>query len=171
MIEAGIDELDILVPSSGVSEFSTINEISEKHFGRAFDLNVRATVFAIQRANPLMMNGGAIMLIGSIAGFIDTSGYGAYGASKAAVRAFARTWTKELADCGTRVNTLNPGPTDTPMFADASDEVRSTLAAQISLQRLGRPEEIAAAALFLTSNESSFITGVELVIDSGMSQV
>lgn len=167
--EAG--RLDILVNSSGVSEFSTIDEINEEHFDRAFDLNVRAMVFAVQRAIPLMTSGGAIVLIGSIAGFIGTPGYGAYGASKAAVRAFARTWTNELAERGIRVNTLSPGPTDTAMFAAASDEVRRALTAQIPLRRLGGPEEVAAAVLFLASDESSFVAGAELVIDGGMSQV
>lgn len=164
-------KLDILVTSSGVSEHSTIDDTSEEHFDRAFDLNVRSMVFAVQRAIPLMASGSAIVLIGSIAGFIGTPGYGTYGASKAAVRSYARTWTNELADRGIRVNTLSPGPIDTPMFAEVSDEVRKALSAQIPLKRLGRPEEVAAAALFLASDESSYIAGSELCIDGGMRQV
>lgn len=170
-VVASAGRLDILVTSAGVSEPAAIDDVSEAHFDRTFDLNVRALVFTVRRAVPLMTNGGAIVLIGSISGFIGTPGYGTYGASKAAVRSYARTWTNELAARGIRVNTLSPGPTDTAMFAEASDEVRQSLTAQIPLHRLGRPEEIAAAALFLASDESSFVAGTELVIDGGMSQV
>lgn len=163
--------LDILVTSSGVSEPATIRDTTEDHFDRTFDLNVRGMVFTVQRALPLMGAGGAIVLIASIAGAIGTPGYGAYGASKAAVRAYARTWTNELAAEGIRVNALSPGPIDTPMFEEASEGVRRTLTAAIPLGRLGRAEEVAAAALFLASDESSFVAGSELVIDGGMSQV
>ncbi len=163
--------LDIVVTSSGVSEPGKIQDLTEDHFDRTFDVNVRGMVFTVQKALPLMRAGGAIVLIGSIAGAIGTPGYGTYGASKAAVRAYARTWTNELASLGIRVNALSPGPIDTPMFDEASDEVRRSLTAMIPLGRMGKAEEVAAAALFLASDESSFIAGVELVIDGGMSQV
>lgn len=170
-IAARVGKLDILVTSSGMSEPATIHDITEDHFDRTFDLNVRGMVFTVQKALPLMGEGGAIVLIGSIAGAIGTPAYGTYGASKAAVRAYARTWTNELAPHGIRVNALSPGPIDTPMFDEASDEVRRSLTALIPLGRMGRPEEVAAAALFLASDESSFIAGAELSIDGGMSQV
>ncbi len=170
-VTASKGKLDILVTSSGISEPATVDDITEAHFDRAFDLNVRGMVFTVQRALPLMTAGSTIVLIGSIAGSIGTPGYGTYGATKAAVRAYARTWTNELADRGIRVNTLSPGPIDTPMFDGTSDEVRNSLTALIPLHRLGRPEEVAAAALFLASEESSFIAGAELCIDGGMSQV
>lgn len=170
-VKAASGRLDVLVTSSGVAENATVDDTSAAHFDRIFDLNVRAMVFTVQRAVPLMTNGGAIVLIGSISGSIGTPGYGSYGASKAAVRSYARTWTNELAGRGIRVNTLSPGPTDTAMFADASDELRQSLTAQIPLHRLGLPREVAAAALFLASEESSFVAGAELVIDGGMSQV
>jgi len=96
-------------------------------------------------------------------------GYGTYSASKAAVRSYARTWNTELAPRGIRVNTLSPEPTDTPMFDQASDEVRQALSAQIPAKRLGNPDEVAAAALFLASDESTYVCGAELVIDGGMS--
>ena len=170
-IKARSGKLDVLVTSSGISEPATVDAISEEHFDRTFDLNVRGMVFTVQRAVPLMPSGGTIVLIGSIAGSIGTPGYGTYGASKAAVRSYARTWANELAERGIRVNTLSPGPIDTPMFDSVSEEVRRSLIAQIPLHRLGRPEEVAAAALFLASDESSFVAGAELAIDGGMSQV
>ena len=118
-----------------------------------------------------MPDGGTVVLIGSIAGMIGTKGYGVYGAGKAAVRAFARTWANELAPKNIRVNVVSPGPVDTAMFDAVTDEVREALTKLIPLGRLGRPEEVAAAALFLASDESSFITGAELCIDGGMAQV
>ncbi len=164
-------KLDILVANSGFSEAATLDDITEEHFDKTFGLNARATLFTVQKAVPMMTRGGTVVLIGSIAGFIGTPGYGAYGATKAATRSYARTWTNELASRGIRVNTLSPGPIDTPMLAGASEEVRTTLKGLIPLGRLGWPEEVAAAALFLASDESSFIAGAELCIDGGMSQV
>lgn len=162
-------KLDILVYSSGVSEPASLEESTEEHIDRAFGLNVRAMVLTVQQAVTQMGEGGTVVLLGSIAGSMAVSGYGTYAASKAAVRSYARTWTSELAPRGIRVNTLSPGPTDTPMFSQASDEVRQTLSAQIPAKRLGHPDEVAAAALFLASDESSYVSGAELVIDGGMS--
>jgi NAD(P)-dependent dehydrogenase (short-subunit alcohol dehydrogenase family) len=170
-VKAKEGRLDILVTSSGISEHSSLEQVTDDHFDRTFDVNARATLFTVQKVLPLMARGSTIVLIGSIAGFIGTRGYGTYGASKAAMRSFARTWTNELAERGIRVNTLSPGPIDTPMFDAATDEVRQSLAALIPLGRLGRPEEVASAALFLASAESSFIAGAELCIDGGMAQV
>ena len=163
--------IDVLVINAGLSEFATLGNISADHFDRTFGLNVRSPVFAAQGAIELMPTGGAIVLIGSIAGEIGTKGYGVYGATKAAIRALARTWANELAPRGIRVNVVSPGPTDTPMFANISQEVRETLTRLIPLGRLGRPEEVAAAALFLASDESSFVTGAEIPVDGGMVQV
>lgn len=162
-------KLDILVYSSGVSEPASLEESTEEHIDRAFGLNVRAMVLTVQQAVTQMGEGGTVVLLGSIAGSMAVSGYGTYAASKAAVRSYARTWTSELAPRGIRVNTLSPGPTDTPMFSQASDDVRQTLSAQIPAKRLGHPKEVAAAALFLASDESSYVSGAELVIDGGMS--
>ena len=168
-INARAGRLDILVYSSGVSEPASLEESTEEHIDRAFGLNVRAMVLTVQQAIGQMGEGGTIVLLGSIAGSMAVPGYGTYAASKAAVRSYARTWTSELAPRGIRVNTLSPGPTDTPMFSQASDDVRQTLSAQIPVKRLGNPDEVAAAALFLTSGESSYVSGAELVIDGGMS--
>lgn len=160
--------LDIFVNSSGVSEPASLFDTTEEHFDRAFSLNVRAMVFAVQHAVQFMGAGGTIVLIGSIAGGIANPGYGAYSASKAAVRSYARTWSTELAPRGIRVNTLSPGPTDTPMFDRASDDVRQKLTARIPAGRLGNADEVAAAALFLASEESAYVSGAELIIDGGM---
>jgi NAD(P)-dependent dehydrogenase (short-subunit alcohol dehydrogenase family) len=167
-INSGTARLDILVASSGVAEPATLDDTSEAHIDKAFDLNVRGLAFTVQRAVRQMGSGGSIVLIGSIAGSIGNPGYGAYSATKAAVRSYARTWTKELAERGIRVNTLSPGPIDTPMFDAVSDEFRAAVTAQIPFKRLGRPDEVAAAALFLASDDSSYVGGAELVIDGGM---
>ena len=170
-VTASKGRLDILVANSGFSEAAMLDEITAEHFDKTFGLNARATLFTVQKAVPLMTGGGTVVLIGSIAGSIGTPGYTTYGATKAATRSYARTWTNELAGWGIRVNTLSPGPIDTPMMAGATEAVRTTLSGLIPLGRMGRPEEVAAAALFLASDESSFIAGAELCVDGGMSQV
>lgn len=163
--------VDILAVSAGLSDFASLDEVSEDHFDRSFGLNVRALLFATKAATAVMPEGGSVVLVGSIADVIGTKGYGVYGATKAAVRSFARTWANELAPRGIRVNVVAPGPTDTAMFAAASDEVRTTLTALIPLGRMGRADEVASAALFLASDESSFITGASLPVDGGMAQI
>ena len=160
--------LDVLVTSSGVAEYATLDETTEAHIDRAFDLNVRAMVLTVQRATRLMTEGGSIVLVGSIAGTIANPGYATYSASKAAVRSYARTWTHELAGRGIRVNTLSPGPTDTPMFDGVGDDLRKTLTDRIPFRRLGQPDEIANAALFLASDDSSYVGGADLHVDGGM---
>ena len=163
--------LDILVVNAGLSEHATLDQVTQEHFDRTFGLNVRSLLFASQAGAGIMGAGGAIVLIGSIAGLIGTPGYGVYGASKAAVRSFARTWANELAPRGIRVNVVSPGPVDTALFASVPADMRDALTKLIPLGRLGRPEEVAAAALFLGSDESSFVTGAELCVDGGMAQV
>ncbi len=168
-IRARAGRLDILVNSSGVAEHASLEETTAEHVDRAFDLNVRAMVFTVQHAVRHMDRGGAVVLVGSIAGAMANPGYGTYSATKAAVRSYARTWSTELAPRGIRVNTISPGPTDTPMLAQASDEIRQMLSARIPARRLGQPDDVAAAAVFLASDDSMYVTGAELVIDGGMS--
>jgi len=167
--EAG--RVDVLVVNAGLSEFAPLETLTAEHFDRTFALNVRALLFATQAATAIMPAGGTIVLIGSIAAAIGTPGYGVYGASEAAVRSFARTWANELAPRNIRVNVVAPGPTDTAMMAATSAEVREQLNRLIPLGRMARVEEVAAAALFLASDQSSFITGAELPVDGGMAQV
>jgi NAD(P)-dependent dehydrogenase (short-subunit alcohol dehydrogenase family) len=161
--------LDILVAGSGRVEPEELGKITEENFDATFDLNARATLFTVQKALPLIRNGGSVILIGSTSGRMGVAGYSAYSASKAALRSYTRTWTREFNDRGIRFNTLSPGPIDTPMLDAQADKAQ--FAAAVPLNRLGRPEEIAAAALFLASDDSSFVTGVELSVDGGMAQV
>jgi NAD(P)-dependent dehydrogenase (short-subunit alcohol dehydrogenase family) len=170
-------KLDILIANSGLVEPTKFTELTEEHFDRTFDLNARATLFTVKGAVPLMKDGGAIVLVGSTAGYIGIPGYLTYSATKAALRSFARTLTAEFRNNGIRVNTLSPGPVDTPIIdsqadsKEGADAIRAMFSGLIPLGRMGRPEEIASAALFLASDESSFFAGAELSADGGMSQI
>jgi NAD(P)-dependent dehydrogenase (short-subunit alcohol dehydrogenase family) len=163
--------IDVLVLNAGASVSAHVEEVTVEGFDQQVGLNVRSLVFGVQLALPLLTTGASIVLVGSVGGQLGTPGYSVYNASKAAVRSLARSLTAELAPRGIRVNTLSPGPTDTAMFVSVSAEVRSDLAAAIPLGRLGRPDEIAAAALFLASEDSSFVTGAEIPVDGGLAQV
>lgn len=161
--------VDILVANSGRSGTEMLGQITEENFDATFNVNARATLFTVQKALPLMRNGGSVILMGSAAWRLGVPGYSAYSATKAALRSYARTWTREFSDRGIRVNTLSPGPIETPML-DAQ-EGRDQFVAAVPLSRFGRPEEIASAALFLASEDSSYVAGIELSVDGGMSQV
>ena len=162
--------IDVLVLNAGLSEHATMGAISEDHFDRTFGLNVRSLLFTVQGAVDLLETGGSIVLIGSIADELGRKGHGVYAASKAAVRSFARTWANELAPKGIRVNVVSPGPIATT-WLKAPEEVRKAVINLIPLGRLGRPDEVATAALFLASDDSSFTTGAELHVDGGAAQV
>src|ERR1700681_3230709 len=165
--------LDILVAGSGRVEPEELGKITEANFDATFDLNARATLFTVQKALPLMRTGASVVLIGSVADSLGVPGNSTYSATKAALRSYVRTWTREFTDRGIRFNTLSPGPVDTPMMDGAADPeaTRAQFVAAIPLNRMGRPEEIAAAALFLASDEASFVAGAELSVDGGMAQV
>ena len=160
--------IDILFASAGRGEFASIDQVTEQHFDDTFDLNVRGTLFTVQKALKLFNKGGSIILNGSIAGVKGTSAFGVYAASKAAVRSFARTWVNDLKDRNIRVNVISPGPIDTPALDPLGEEARKQFAAMIPRGELGRPEEIARAALFLASSDSSFVNGVDLYVDGGV---
>ncbi|SFT86133.1 NAD(P)-dependent dehydrogenase, short-chain alcohol dehydrogenase family [Kosakonia arachidis] len=170
-IEQQSGQLDVLVINAGMSEYATLEQVSETHFENTFGLNVRSPLFALQAALPLLKPGASVVLIGSVADIIGTEGYGVYGASKAALRSLARTWTRELAARSIRVNVVAPGPIDTEMMAAASENIRQGLTQAIPLGRMGQPEEVANAALFLASDESSYIAGAEICVDGGLTQV
>ena len=169
--------LDILVANSGRVEPEELGKITEENFDATFDLNARATLFTVQKALPLMRDGGSVIIVGSVAGYIGVRGYTTYSATKAALRSYTRTWTREFNNRGIRFNTLSPGPIDTPIMdgqadsPEGADAIRAEFAAAIPLHRMGRPEEIASAALFLASDDSSFVAGAELSVDGGMAQV
>lgn len=169
--------LDIVVANAGGGEFSSLADTTREHYRATFDRNVGGTVFTVQKALPLLSEGASIVLLGSTAATRSSATFGMYGASKAAIRSFGRTWASELAPRGIRVNTIVPGPIETPGLkdlapdAEASAGLLQTLASTVPLGRLGRPEEIAEAVLFLASPASSFMTGAELDVDGGQNQV
>lgn len=171
VIQAESAQIDVLVINAGMAEYATIDDVTAAHFDSIFSLNVRSPLFALQAALPLMKEGASVVLIGSVADVIGTRGYGVYGASKAALRSFARTWTGELAARGIRINVVAPGPVDTDMMQAASEELRNGIISAIPLSRMGKPEEVANAALFLASDESSYIAGAEICVDGGLTQV
>lgn len=169
--------LDLLVANAGGGAFSTLADLKPEDFDYTFGVNVRGTVFTVRKALPLLNENASIVVTGSTSAARASASFGVYSASKAAIRQFSRVWAIELADRGIRVNTVTPGPIDTPGLAGlASDpaEVRALLdgeARRVPLGRLGRPSEVADAVLFLSSPQASFITGSELVVDGGVSQV
>lgn len=169
--------LDVLFANAGGGDMAALGMITEEQFDRTFGINVRGTLFTVQKALPLMKAGGSILLTGSTTGSKGTPAFSVYSASKAAVRNFARSWALDLKDAGIRVNVLSPGATSTPGLlglASTPEEEQALVAALIAqtpLGRLGQPEETAAAALFLASDDSSFMTGAELFVDGGAAQI
>jgi NAD(P)-dependent dehydrogenase (short-subunit alcohol dehydrogenase family) len=164
--------IDILFASAGVGDFGVpLGKITEESFNKTFNVNVRGTLFTVQKALPLMRDGGSIIMNGSIASIKGFPGLSVYNASKAAVRSFARTWTNDLKDRNIRVNVLSPGTIDTGVFVGVPKEVKDQFVAQIPMGRIGESEEIATAALFLASSDSSFVTGIELFVDGGTAQI
>jgi NAD(P)-dependent dehydrogenase (short-subunit alcohol dehydrogenase family) len=170
-------KIDILFANAGVGALAPLGEITEEHFDKVFNVNVRGLLFTVQKALPLFQNGGSIILNASIASIKGMEAFSVYSASKSAVRSFARTWTVDLKSRKIRVNTLSPGPIDTPILeglASTEEElkqVKTHLASQVPMGRMGTSDEIAKVALFLASDDSSFVTGVELFVDGGMAQV
>ena len=163
--------VDILFASAGQSAAAPLGSISEEQFDTLFNLNVRGTLFTAQKALPLFRDGGSIILNTSIAGIKGLPGRTVYGASKAAVRSFARVWANELKDRRIRVNALSPGPIETAAFQKLSPEAREQFLSLVPRKEFGRPEEIASVALFLASSDSSFVNGIELYVDGGITQI
>ncbi|QHS51873.1 glucose 1-dehydrogenase [Edaphobacter sp. 12200R-103] len=169
--------IDVLFVNAGGGEFATIDQVTEEHFDKTFNTNVKGLFFTVQKALPLIPAGGTIVLNASIVSVKGMPAFGVYSATKAAVRSFARTWTNELKDRQIRVNVVSPGPIDTPavdgLVADAEQakQLKAALVSQVPLGRIGTPDEIAKAVVFLASDDSSFVAGVELFVDGGMVQV
>src|ERR1700730_15379879 len=163
--------LDIVFANAGLGEFSPLGSITEDFFDKLFDINVKGALFTVQKALPLLNDGGSIILTGSVGSVKGTPAFWVYGATKAAIRNFVRAWTLELKDRRIRSNVLSPGPTDTPIVARQPADAIARIVSTIPMGRMGEPEEIAKAALFLASDDSSFITGIELFVDGGRAQI
>ncbi|MEV7686184.1 glucose 1-dehydrogenase [Streptomyces bungoensis] len=169
--------VDVLFANAGGGEFATLEQVTEEHFDSTFDTNVKGVLFTVQKALPLLNDGSSVILTGSTAGSVGNEAFGVYGASKAAIRSFARTWANELRTRGIRVNAIAPGPITTPGLNglapddEQAAQLRDTLVGTVPLGRMGRPEEVASVALFLATDASSFITGTEIFVDGGANQV
>jgi NAD(P)-dependent dehydrogenase (short-subunit alcohol dehydrogenase family) len=169
--------IDILFANAGGGTVAPLATATESHFDKIFDVNVKGLFFTVQKALPLFKDGGSIILTSSNANVLGVPAFTAYAASKAAVRSFARGWTMELKDRKIRVNSMSPGPIETPalekagLTAEQAEQAAAQFASQVPLGRRGKPEEIAAVVVFLASDESSYITGVDLAVDGGMAQV
>jgi len=169
--------LDIIVASAGIVELETIETATPEHFDRTFDVNARGVFFTVQKALPLLREGGSIVLVSSGMHSKGFPGYGVYAATKAAIRSFSRTWAAELKDRKIRVNTLSPGAIETPIL-DTQFKTKEELAGFINtfesitpLGRIGQADEMASAVFFLASSESSYSTGIDLVADGGITQL
>ena len=169
--------IDIVFANAGVARYAPIGTITEDFFDSIFDINVKGVLFTVQKALPLLRDGGSIILNASIVGSKGLSSNSVYSATKAAVRSFARTWTTDLRDRRIRVNAISPGPIDTPGLSEllASSETgeqrKKMISNTVPLGRFGAPEEIAKAVVFLASDDASYITGIELFVDGGFAQV
>jgi NAD(P)-dependent dehydrogenase (short-subunit alcohol dehydrogenase family) len=169
--------VDIVFANAGGGEFVPLGQITEAHVDKWFGINVKGLLFTVQKALPLMPDGGSIILNASIVSMKGMPAFSVYSATKAAVRSFARSWATDLKDRRIRVNALSPGPIETPAIdgltktEEEAAQFKSNMAAGVPLGRIGQPDEIAKAAVFLASDDSSFVTGIELFVDGGMAQV
>jgi NAD(P)-dependent dehydrogenase (short-subunit alcohol dehydrogenase family) len=164
--------IDVLWASAGMGEQGRLGDITEQHFDDLFSLNARGTLFTVQKALPLFNDGGSIFMTGSNASLRGYAGFGVYAASKAVQLAYARVWVSELRDRKIRVNVLTPGQVATPVLEQVMDaEMKAQFESMIPRREMGRPEEIAAVALFLASDDSSYLNGMELVVDGGTTAI
>ena len=169
--------VDVLFANAGGGQFAPLGAITEEHYDSIFNTNVKGLLFTVQKALPLMPDGGSIILNASIVSIKGFPAFSIYSATKAAVRSFARTWTSDLKERKIRVNVISPGPIETPGVdgLHQTEEQRqgfyATMAAQVPLGRVGRPDEIGKVAVFLASEDASYVAGVELFVDGGMAQI
>jgi len=170
-------KIDVLFANAGTGEFAPLGAISEEHFDKTFGTNVKGMLFTVQKALPLLQDGGSIILNASTTSITGSPAFSVYSATKAAVRSFARNWTLDLQARHIRVNAISPGPTSTPgligltQSEEQADQLKMSLAGAVPLGRLGDPDEIAKVVVFLASDDSSFVTGIELFVDGGLAQV
>ena len=171
------DHIDILFANAGIGEFAPLGEISEEHFDKIFGINVKGLLFTVQKALSLFHDGSSIILNASIAASKGIESFSVYNATKAAVRSFARTWTVDLRHRKIRVNAVSPGPIDTPAVEglvqnkEQVEQLKKNLIMAVPMNRMGSPDEVAKVVSFLASDESSYITGIDLSVDGGMAQI
>jgi NAD(P)-dependent dehydrogenase (short-subunit alcohol dehydrogenase family) len=165
--------IDVLFANAGIIELAPLGSITESHFDKMFNINVKGLLFSVQKALPLFQNGrgGSIILTASVGGSKGFETSTVYGATKAAIRSFARTWTVELKQRKIRVNAISPGPIDTPMSSGADEQLMRSVISTVPMGRMGSPDEVAKAASFLASDDSSYVTGIELFVDGGAAQI
>lgn len=169
--------IDVVFANAGGGDFAALGAITEEHYQRTFDTNVKGVLFTVQKALPLLRDGGAVVLTSSTTSRSGTPNFSVYSATKAAVRSFARNWILDLKERRIRVNAVSPGLTETAgldsLFGggDQATQTKDALAGQIPIGRIGQPEEIARAVLFLASDEASFVNGIELFVDGGQAQI
>ena len=171
-VEAQAGHIDVLAVNAGVYEFGKLGEITEEQFDRTFNTDVRGVLFTVQKALPLLSKGSSVILTGSMVSIKGFASCSVYNASKAAVRSFARTWIVDLKGRGIRVNVLSPGYTDTPGLAHfVTEQEKTEMVASVPLGRIGTPEDLGRAAVFLACDDSAYITGIELFVDGGVAQI
>ena len=169
--------IDVLFANAGGGSLVPLGKITEEHYNETFNSNVKGVLFTVQKALPLLHKGSSIILNASVASSTGEEAFSVYSATKAAVRSFARTWTLDLKGRNIRVNAISPGPINTPLLSSAGQKAgqeqqfKEHLVSEVPLGRLGDPDEIANAVLFLASDDSSFVTGIELFVDGGMAQI
>lgn len=169
--------IDILFANAGGGEFATIGDITEEHYDKTFNINVKGLLFTVQKALPNFSDGGSIILNASVASTKGIPAFSVYSATKAAVRSFARSWANDLKDRQIRVNAISPGPIDTPIInglvggEEEAKQFKAQMASNVPLGRVGQPDEIGKAAVFLASSDSSFVNGIELFVDGGLAQI
>jgi len=159
--------IDVLYASAGAVDGAPIGQITEEHFDKQFDVNAKGTLFTVQKALPLLKDNSSVIMTGTVAAQMGLPYLSVYAASKATLDAFAKGWVTDLKDRKIRINVIHPGPIDTPLFNSMSEEQKAGYIKGVPLGRAGRPDEIAKTALFLASDDSSFITGVSIAVDGG----
>jgi NAD(P)-dependent dehydrogenase (short-subunit alcohol dehydrogenase family) len=171
-IQGQAGRIDVLAANAGFYEFGALGEITEEHYDKTFNTNVRGLLFTVQKSLPLLTRGSSVILTGSMVSIKGFAACSVYNASKAAVRSFARTWIVDLKGRGIRINVLSPGYTDTPGLSEfMTDQEKTSLAATVPLERMATPDDLGKAAVFLASDNSAYINGIELFVDGGAAQI
>ena len=176
-VQEQVGNIDIVVVNAGVAPARPVAQVDEAHFDQIMNINVKGAYFTVQKALPVLNDGAAIVLVASAASISGLAGLSVYNASKAALRSLARTFSAELVDRGIRVNTISPGPIETPIFGkmelppEVAGEIGESILSKVPMKRMGKPEEMAKAIVFLASADSSYVLGAELFADGGMYQI